>query len=94
MNPTPEQIEAMGARGWAWQRHAGASNVMVFRASAPGLDLVLSVWWDVNTGSGWHWSTNAVHVPNGGRPTPTETADDAEAWLRSALAEFRFPWLT
>ncbi len=93
MKPTPEQIAAMEARGWTWQEHPSAPDVTMFRASAPGLGLMLSVWWDVNTGSGWHWTTNAAIVPNKGKPFPIETADEAEAWLRGVLGGFRFPWL-
>lgn len=93
MKPTPEQIAAMEARGWTWQEHPSAPDVTMFRASAPGLGLMLSVWWDVNTGSGWHWTTNAAIVPNKGKPSPLEAADEAETWLREVLGGFRFPWL-
>lgn len=94
MSPTPEQIAAMEARGWTWSPEAGS-----FSARGPAFEesheVSLRVWW----WSGRNWVADygwTGYSFSGYRkhPDPLAAADEAEAWLRGALAGFRFPWLT
>lgn len=94
MTPTPEQIAAMEARGWTHLKPAEGDG-RHFGIDIPELNLIMRVWWDVNLGTGWRWDCNHhwhKRTPPS-RPDPLAAADKAEAWLRSVLAGFRFPWL-
>lgn len=90
--PTPEQIAAMEARGWAW-------NGRRFRAeSAPAgtsghyvIGATVNHWGDAwRAVYGWTGVGFDKLTPH---DTPLLAADEAEAWLRGVLAGFKFPWL-
>lgn len=87
MSPTPEQIAAMDARGWAWDNRRRA-----FRATPPDAPIFATVR---SLGGGW-WATFGGSAVLGGpsvHPDPLTAADEAESWLRGVLSGFRFPWL-
>lgn len=90
-DPTPEQIAAMEARGWALD--TVSYSVPCFRISVDPFNL--SVWYDINNASGWHWSSPMSHPTQVGAPNPQSAALRAEDWLRSVLAPLaaRLTWL-
>ena len=93
MSPTPKQISAMEARGWTWQNPKPGDG-MHFIVENGRLGLRMSVWYDENNRSGWHWWAHALRRDDPkALPSPELCADEAEARLRAVLSGFRFPWL-
>lgn len=96
MNPTPEQIEAMEARGWTWNGRAFVANCGTKGAASATHPLWARVrpysdlGWIATYGAASHdWTGDMDRYAD-----PLAAADEAEAWLRTVLAGFRFPWLT
>jgi len=87
MTPTPEEIEAMAARGWTWIPEARAFG-------APETKTVYaSVMSDVDS---WRASYGTAGIGYGFRDrhaSPLLAADEAETWIRGELGKLKFPWL-
>ncbi len=97
MTPTPDQIASMEARGWTWMAGIDtfSANVVIHVMYGDAHRFGASVWWTERHGwkANYGW-TGASFAKNDAHPTPEAAADEAESWLRSVLAGFRFPWLT
>ena len=103
--PTAEQIAAMEARGWTWEPceglHVGGTFVAAAGKMLDGQAIIrmrvvlYSRKWPEDAGRwGALYGTPGVGFDRLARwPTPELAADEAEAWLRDVLAQFRFPWL-
>lgn len=86
----------MEARGWTWTGRRFRAE-----AGAPGCtSRTFPLWASVTLyegATGWIATYGAASHDWSGdmdaHPTPEAAADEAEAWLRSVLAGFRFPWL-
>ena len=92
MSPTPEQITAMDARGWTWEAWSRS-----FRPIGMGDVPVVYLRVRENGDLGWIPSYGAGPIdysPWEAHADPILAADEAETWLRSVLAPFRFPWLS
>lgn len=92
--PTHDEIAALESRGWTFDPEYTefAACGMADRQGNPILVCRLR---QMGRG-GWVASygvTGCDYSPYTHRPDPLAAADDAEAWLRSVLAPFRFGWL-
>lgn len=94
LTPTPEQIAAMEARGWAWDGRSFVANCGTQGPASKMRPLWVRVrpssdlgWIATYGAAGYDWGDMDNHAD------PLLAADEAEAWLRSVLAGFRFPWL-
>lgn len=89
-----EHLAAMAARGWTWSDQCPMFIALgaMDRQGCPIINMRVEEWetgeWVANFGvPGIGYGTFKRHA------TPMEAADEAEAWLRSALAPLALPWL-
>ena len=78
MTPTPEEIEAMAARGWEWIGVLGGFRVPPNMAIDAFIHPFRGEWC---TSHGTQCETLMG------------AADEAEAWIRNELGKLKFPWL-
>ena len=88
MTPTPEEIEAMAARGWTWIPEAQAFGLPEAKVVHAAVSLYASCWRASYGTQGIGYGSRARHT------SPLLAADEAEAWIRGELAKLEFPWLT
>ena len=94
MTPTPEQIGEMERRGWRWDGRRFRARAGIEGSASGTCPLWASVrlydaGWIATYGAASHdWSGDMD-----GHATPELAAEEAEAWLRTVLSGFAFPWL-
>ena len=92
--PTNDEIETMAARGWTWDQEIRAFVALGARDSRGCPIVGLRVrWWGQADWVASYGVPGIDYSPYVKHATPMEAADEAEAWLRSVLLPFRFPWL-
>lgn len=88
MMPTPEEIEAMAARGWTWEPEVSGFAAPDNRAVYAFVGAYGGTWVATYGTPGFGYGSRARHA------SPLLAADEAEAWICAELAKLKFPWLT
>lgn len=87
MMPTPEEIEAMAARGWEWSPEAKGFGTPETKGIYGFVGLYAATWVASYGTPGFGYGSRARHT------SPLLAAAEAEAWIRAELGKLKFPWL-